>query len=414
MIYNVLRYFPEDSFVILTSHVGLDRKMIEDGRRLPAKYFFFDTPRPATAPEREGSFFWRCKRFIKRFKGLRLFFHLLSLFYLPFNIVWRGKKIVKEEKIELLLGYSDHGPALISTYLLHKLTKKPFCLHFYDLYYGNNFAWFFTLAARFVEPTLFRSAERISAMSEALAEHYQTKYGREVTVLHNAIPLGSSARPGPVLVHPEPYRIVYTGTISWAQAQAIRNLVQAIQSLPSPEVVLHLYTPHEKRFLESQGIFESDQVVFARGLPREMPAIQAAADILFVGLSFDTRYPLLINTSSPGKTCEYLVSGRPILVHAPKVSYIARYARQHAFACIVDENDAQGLAQQIAKLIVDKEVVERIVSNAWKTALANHDGQKISESLRQLLFGQSARSGSPAELIELGGVSGCSPYLNHE
>ena len=45
----------------------------------------------------------RCKRLIKRFKGLRSFFHLLSLFYLPSNIVRRGKKIIKEEKLNFCL-----------------------------------------------------------------------------------------------------------------------------------------------------------------------------------------------------------------------------------------------------------------------------------------------------------------------
>jgi glycosyltransferase involved in cell wall biosynthesis len=385
MAYNLLRYFPKDSFAILTSHASLDDKAIENGLQLPAKYFFFDTPTLATTPQKQEGLFLKCKRFIKRFGTLRSLFHFLSLFYLPFNVVRRGNKIIKEEKIDLLLGYSDHGPALLSVYLLHKLTQKPFCLHFYDLYYRNNFPWFFTVVAYFLEPRLFRSAERISAMSEALAGHYQSKYHRDVTVLHNAIPLDSPRRPEPVRVHPEPYKVVYTGTIVWAQVDAIRNLVAAIQSLSSPKVALYLYTPHERQFLESQGIFESNRVVFARGLPHEMPAIQASADILFVGLSFNTRYPLLINTSSPGKTCEYLISGRPILIHAPKESYIATYARQHGFACVVDENDREALKQEIMKLISDKEIVSRFVSNAWKTACLNHDARETAARLQRLL-----------------------------
>jgi len=333
---------------------------------------------------------------------------------LPFNVVRRGKKIIKEEKIELLLGYSDHGPALLSVYLLHKLTQKPFCLHFYDLYYRNNFPWFFTVVAYFMEPRLFRCAERISVMSEALAEYYQNKYHRDVTVLHNAIPLDSSRCPEPVRVHPEPYKIVYTGTVGWPQVGAIRNLVAAVQSFSSPEVALYLYTPHERQFLESQGIFESNRVVFARGLPHEMPAIQASADILFVGLSFNTRYPLLINTSSPGKTCEYMISRRPILIHAPKESYIAKYARQHGFACVVDENDREALKQEIMKLISYKDTVSRIVSNAWKTALTNHNAEEVSAALQRLLFRQGTRSGNQVEMVDKSGRElPCLRYLNH-
>jgi glycosyltransferase involved in cell wall biosynthesis len=284
-----------------------------------------------------------------------------------------------------LLAYSDHGPGLISTYFLHKLTKLPFCLHFYDLYCGNNFPWFFTLAARFIEPRLFRSAERISVMSEALAEHYQNRYSREVKVLHNAVPLNSSRPSERVPFHSEPYKIVYTGTIVWAQAQAIRNLVHAVHALSCPKVVLHLYTPHDRRFLESQGILEGDRVVFARGLPHEMPAIQASADILFVGLSFNTRYPLLINTSSPGKNYEYLISGRPILIHAPRESYIARYAREHQFAHVVGENSIAGLKSGIEQLIRDRNYANGLVSNARKLVCKNHDASEASARFRQLL-----------------------------
>jgi len=149
-------------------------------------------------------------------------------------------------------------------------------------------------------------------------------------------------------------------------------------------------------------------------LPHEMPAIQASADILFVGLSFNTRYPLLINTSSPGKTCEYMISRRPILIHAPKESYIAKYARQHGFACVVDENDREALKQEIMKLISYKDTVSRIVSNAWKTALTNHNAEEVSAALQRLLFRQGTRSGNQVEMVDKSGRElPCLRYLNH-
>ncbi len=252
MAYNLLRFFPADSFAILTSHVSLDERMIENGQKLPAKYFFFDTPTLTTAPQTRDGLFLKCKRFIRRFSALRSAFHFFSMLYLPFNAVRRGRKIMQQEKIELLLGYSDHGPALLSTYLLHRFTGKPFALHFYDLYYGNNFSWFFNALARILEPKLFKHASRISVMSEALAEHYRNKYQREITVLHNAIPLDASSSPAPAQVHPEPFKIVYTGTIVWAQVDAIRNLIRAVQEISSPRVEC-ICTRRTKRNFWSRG-----------------------------------------------------------------------------------------------------------------------------------------------------------------
>ncbi len=127
-------------------------------------------------------------------------------------------------------------------------------------------------------------------------------------------------------------------------------------------------------------------MIFAKGMPSEMPAIQAAADILFVGLSFETRFPLLINTSSPGKTCEYLASGRPILVHAPKECYVAAYATERGFAHVVGENNVEALKRGILKLVSDQDYAKQLVANAFATARLNHDAREISARFQQLLF----------------------------
>jgi glycosyltransferase involved in cell wall biosynthesis len=387
MAYNLLRYFPKDSFAILTSHFGLDDDKIKNGPKLNAKHFFFDTPSLTAQPMKERHFFLRFKRSVRRIGWLRAFFHFLSVFYLSFNIVKRGRKIIREENIEELFAYSDHGPVLFSAYLLHRLTKKPFSLHFYDLYYGNNFLWFFRIMAYYLEPRLFRSATHISVMSEALGEHYEAKYGRKITVVRNAIPIESTRKFDSLESHGQPYKIIYTGTIVWAQDGAVKNLIKAINAISKYKVVLYLYTPHDDAFLESQGLFQSERVVFAHGLPQDMPAIQNSADILFTGLSFGTSHPLLINTSSPGKTCEYMISSRPILMHAPRESYIARYAKQHGFACVVDQNDIESLKQGIERLISDKVYAEELVSNAWKTALANHNAEEVSASFQACFQG---------------------------
>jgi glycosyltransferase involved in cell wall biosynthesis len=386
MIYNLLSRFPRDSFAVLTSHAGMDDRVINGGKKLDAKYFFFDTPKLAVSAETENSLFQRTKKFIKGSRILAPFFRFLSLFYLPVNIVGRGKKIIRDEKIELLLCYSDHGPALFSTYLLHHFTKKPFFVHFYDLYYKNRFPWFYRVLAYFVEPKLFRDAEEIFVMDESLGDYYKKKYGRNVTIIHNSIPIDKSKVPQPPVRHEEPYKIAYTGTIAWPQVGAIKNLVRAVGTMSGPRVELYLYTPHNKEYLAQLGIFPDEKVIFASGLPREMPAIQRSVDILFVGLSFNTKYPLLINTSSPGKTYEYLVSGTPLLIHAPRESYIVHYAKEHKFACVVDEDSVERLEEGIAKLISDRGFMEEVTANAWKTALANHDADKTSRELQEFFL----------------------------
>lgn len=382
MMYNLLKYFPENSFCILTSHFGIDNRVIEKGRWLKVNYFYFDTPKFTTIPQKEETCFQKIKKFVKKYSLLKSLVQLFFWGYMPFNIVKRGKKIIQEENIELLLGYSDYGPALFSTYLLHKITKKPYFLYFYDLYYGNNFSLPYRILAYFLEPKLFESAEKIFVMSKGLQDYYQKKYKRKMILIRNSIPIPKS-KPELKTNSREPYKIIFTGTISWPQVGSIKNLIKAINRLKKPKVQLWLYTPHNKKFLNDQGIFESEKIIFDTALPSKILEIQRSADMLFIPLSFKTRYPLLINTSSPGKTFEYLISGRPILIHAPARSDIANYAKKHKFALVVDEENFEKLKQAIKRLVFDKELIKQLVNNAWQTAILNHNAKLTSQKFQE-------------------------------
>lgn len=377
MMHNLLRYFPENSFVILTSHFGID-KQADKNRWLRANYFFFDTPLLTSVLQREKTFSQKLKVFLKNFFITKFLAQIFLIFYLPFNSVRLGRQIIKEEKIELLLGYSDFGPALFATYLLHRITRKPFFLYFYDLYYGNKFPFIYRVLAKFLEPKLFRKAEQIFVMSEALRDYYQERYKRNISVIHNSV-LVEKAREISLPKQTKMHKIVYTGSVYWAQADAIRNLIKAVEEIKDIDIQFYLYTPHDEQYLKKQGFLKSEKIVFAEGKPSVMVEIQKTADILFVPLSFHDEYSFLINTSSPGKMAEYFVSGRPILIHAPQESYIAGYAKKHNFAIVVDEENIGKLKNAIKELITNEKLVQELTTNALKIAFLNHDAKKNSD-----------------------------------
>lgn len=389
MMYNLLRYFPEDSFCILTSSFGID-KQADKNRWLRVKYFFFDHPFLTVTSHEEAPFSFRVKAFLREFPITNFLGQIFFLFYSPFQIVRLGKKIIDKEKIELLLGYSDHGPAILSTYILHLMTKRPFFLFFYDLYYGNRFPLLYKLLAYFLEPKIFHEAEKIFVMSEKLQDYYSKKYHREIILIRNSIPIEEKQLPkffshsGPYKT--EPYKIVYTGTIYWAQIDAIKNLISAVKEIKQPKIQLWLYTPHDKIYLNRRGIFENNKIIFDKVSPSKAKAVQKNTDILFVGLTFNKKYSLLINTSSPGKTYEYLISGRPILIHAPKDSYLSQYAKKHNFALVIDEPDIEKLKRGILELIQNQDLAKNLVENAKKTAILYHDAKKNSFEFQRFFY----------------------------
>ena len=52
----------------------------------------------------------------------------------------------------------------------------------------------------------------------------------------------------------------------------------------------------------------------------------------------------MIRTATPARLVEYMASGRPLLVHAPRGSHVAEYARSEDFAEVVDAADDAALA----------------------------------------------------------------------
>ena len=385
MMYNLFKYFPKNSFLFLTSHSNIDNWCIQNGNKLDAKYFYFDTPTLTTAPKGEGSNFQKIKRIFKKNIILKYIGQRLIFFYLAANAVRYGKKVIEEENVDIILAYSDHGLSFLSAYILSKICKKPLCLYFYDIYYGNNFSFFYRCIAMILEPKIFREAKMIFVMDEAVKDYYGKKYGKAITVIRNSIPIIKEEEKEIINNNSSKIKIVFTGSIYWAQVDAVKNIIKAIEDITDFDVSLWIYSTYNKKILNDQGIFEQSKVIFARGAPHEMAGIQSRADILFVPLTFKKKFSLLINTSSPGKTYEYMTSNRPILVHAPQGSYISKYTKENGCAMVVDEDDVEKLKNGILELLRNKDLSKKIIHNAWVTVRRNHDAEKNSKIFQDYL-----------------------------
>lgn len=385
MIYNLLSFFPKDKLVILTGENNQDPKLQK--YRLPVPYYYYGGEVLALKfNTRQETFLERFKRTVKNFWPTKFFAQFLVLLILPWKMFSTGKKAIREQKIEQLLAYSDFGPNLLASYWLHKKTKKPLVLHFYDMYAGNKMSIIFKLLSNWLEPKLFASAKSISVMCEELQEHYEKKYGRSITVVHNSIIFDETVLPSPSRSSNKVFRIVFMGNIYWAQQQAVRNLVQAVEGLSREhQIDLRLYTPHSGKYLAEIGIKQSGRVKFDYCLPDEVGRVMVDADCLFVGLSFNSKYSKLINTSSPGKLGEYLISGRPILIHAPVESFLTKHAYKNGFGLVVGEDSVEKLKQAILQLVTRHKLKDDLVEQAWQTAVKEYQAKVASQKLQAIL-----------------------------
>lgn len=226
--------------------------------------------------------------------------------------------------------------------------------------------------AAWLEPVILRHATAVIVPNESLATELHKRFGAQCTVVRNACdcpPLDTTVAPDR---NPsKPATIVYTGAVYEANYDAFRNLMAAI-ALTDLDVTLQLFTAQSARVVAAAGIRGPVEVHEHRPA-HEIRAVQQRADALFLPLAFTSPYARLIQCSSPGKMCEYLASGRPVLVHAPKGAFVSEYIRQHCCGVVVDEPDPVRLAAALRRILEDNAVRARVVTAARERARADYD-----------------------------------------
>ena len=304
------------------------------------------------------------------------------------TIVAKGLKVLSREGVHYIMAdiNANGGAWLLSAYLLHLISRKPLVLYGIDL-------WEETVAnsrlermmARLFERRIFRAAHRVFVISAALRDVYHRKYGISPDIL--PIPIELPAKPeGPTQGRGQigDPLIAFTGSVYSACLDALQNLVKAIDSLPNGTLRLFLATSRKKNELEQLGI-QGARIESAFLSKEESQKLQREASILFLPQAFNSGYQPVINTLFPSKTVEYLVSGTPILVHAPAECQIAQYAKEHGFALVVDKPDVEELRGAVTRLLQDQSLRAQLVARAWDTAVKYHDAKKAAGQLEQAL-----------------------------
>jgi glycosyltransferase involved in cell wall biosynthesis len=216
-----------------------------------------------------------------------------------------------------------------------------------------------------------KGAAGIVVPNEVLRDDLQERFGVEATVIHNSFdisPYETAAANGNIRsASAGEVSVVYTGAVYQAHFGAFRNLMAAINKLDRRDVRLHLYTNQPAESLERENV-RGPIVRHPQRSMTEMPRVQMEADILFLPLAFDSPYPDLVRTSATTKLGEYLAARRPVLVHAPRDSFISRYFREHECGIVVDEDDPARLAEAIKLVLSDSTLCNRLIQNAVQRA----------------------------------------------
>ncbi len=107
--------------------------------------------------------------------------------------------------------------------------------------------------------------------------------------------------------------------------------------------------------------------------------------MLFLPLAFASGIPEVIRTSAPAKLGEYLASGVPLLVHAPRDSFVTWYVRKHHCGIVSDTPDPATLLSRLEQLLDDPELRRTTTANAVRCAHRDFGADQARASFAQAL-----------------------------
>jgi glycosyltransferase involved in cell wall biosynthesis len=218
-------------------------------------------------------------------------------------------------------------------------------------------------------------------MTEAMQKYYENKYGIQTDLLPHTIQerdyVNVTMRP-PAMPAPT---VLFVGAVSPPMNfDALKVLAAASELLPSGYELLFC-TSMNLQALKQQGIHSSR--LRAQYLSRaEVQRLQSEAHVLIAPLSHKNGSIEEVRTVFSTKLCEYLVSGRPIIVFAPEDSYHSESARKNGWAYVVTEDSPAALADAIVRVVTDEPLADDLVRGALQEA-RSRSARRHAERLQE-------------------------------
>lgn len=285
---------------------------------------------------------------------------------------------VRTHPVEMIVGCSGNPFDLPAAAIAARRLKLPFVAYLFD---DPVYQWeegLYRSLARFWEKRWAVRAAKVIVPNEVLADDVRARVpGASIAIVRNPVDLkqielgevGSDgvAQAAAAPSAQAPWTVLYTGSVYSAQASAFRNLVAALERVGG-RFHLHVHTAQSEAQVRDNGLVgpfvrRFDHLPQAQALLR-----QREADILFLPLAFESPIPEVVNSSAPAKVAEYLASGRPVVVHAPRGSFVSSFFTARRAGLVIDRPDVEALAQALSRLSEDATLRADLVANAKAAA----------------------------------------------
>nr|WP_291271918.1 glycosyltransferase [Geothrix sp.] len=288
-------------------------------------------------------------------------------------------RLAKRLTPKLILGVYPDMHMLKAAQVAARETRTPLLVYFHDLL---DEVWAHTSqseAASRLQQAVFKEAASVLVTGQGMADHYQATLGLATRCLQIIYPEPLELKPEPIMIADT---VFVGGSVYDVNHLSLRRLLDASRVA---RLELVLATGAGQAYLERLGLVGKGlSIVKYADRGEYLKALQHQG-VLGVCLNWpeESGTPEQeLATAFPTKVIEYLVAGRPILVHCPEHYFLARFFREHQCGWVVSDRNPAILAEAIQDLTKDRAALVRLRSKALKAAKI-FAGARITDILRQ-------------------------------
>lgn len=234
------------------------------------------------------------------------------------------------------------------------------------------------------------------SISEAMSDEYSKRYNKEYIPFHN--PVDSEIWLPNVKkdynLDKENIAILYSGRIGIGITESLMDVASAIDSIRDNSVNIKL---HIQTFTKDPVILNKLQkyncvVINPFAAYEQLPKIFSKADILLLANDFSMKGLTYLKFSMPTKVSEYLISGTPVLLYAPKETAISKFFIRNDCGCCVNDRSSVEIINALELLINDENYRKKIGNKAVTLATEKFDKEKVRKKFQKFLTDISQKS----------------------
>ena|ERR1035437_3348425 len=269
--------------------------------------------------------------------------------------------------------------------------KKPLILHVMDdwpstLIDSGLFKNYWRRKIDHELRSLLDKASLLMSISDEMANEYKTRYNKDFITFHNTIDVDfwKKYQRNSYDLN-EDLTILYAGRIGLGIDTSLELFAKSVQGINEElklSIKFVIQTQDKPSWIKKyKNVIHNSFVSYD-----DLPKIFAESDLLLLPYDFSDDSIKFIKYSMPTKVPEYMITGTPIILFAPEVTAVVKYAKKYEWAKVITQNDINEVSNAIKQLITNKELREKYAKNAISIAEKNYNSIDVTNRFRNVIL----------------------------